>query len=80
MEVFEIKTQLHKKIDMNENEELLIVALHLLEFETELDEIVLPNEITDKIESAKIGKLGGLLMEHSEANKLVSKWINFPLN
>ena len=67
MEVFEIKNQLHKKIDMIENEELLLEALHLLEHETELQELVLPNELVDKIESAKIEKLSGLFMEHTEA-------------
>jgi hypothetical protein len=76
MAVLEIKTQLHKKIDMIENEELLLEALHLLELETELEELVLPNEIIDKIESTKIEKLSGLFMEHTEANKLVNKWLS----
>ena len=76
MEVFEIKNQLHKKIDMIENEELLLEALHLLEHETELQELVLPNELVDKIESAKIEKLSGLFMEHTEANKQIKKWLS----
>lgn len=76
MEVFEIKNQLHKKIDMIENEELLLEALHLLEHETELQELVLPDELVNKIESAKIEKLSGLFLEHTEANKQVKKWLS----
>lgn len=76
MEVLDIKTQLHKKIDMIENEELLLEALHLLEHETEFEELSLPSAIIDKIESAKIEKLTGLFIEHSEANKQVDKWLS----
>ena len=76
MDLLEIKNQLHKKIDMIENEELLLEALHLLEHETELQELVLPNELVDKIESAKIEKINGLFMEHTEANKQVKKWLS----
>jgi len=45
MEVLEIKTQLHRKIDTIDNEELLLEALQILEFETESEELILPNEI-----------------------------------
>ena len=76
MDVLEIKNQLHKKIDMIENEELLLEALHFLEHKTELQELVLPNELVNKIESSKIEKLSGLFMEHTEANKQVNKWLS----
>lgn len=76
MQVLEIKSVLHKKIEMIDNEELLLGALHLLELETVLEDLVLPNEILDKIESAKIEKLNGKYIEHSEANKHVSKWLS----
>lgn len=76
MEVLEIKSQLHKKIDMIEDEKLLLEALHLLELDTELEDLVLPKEIVNKIESAKKDKISGLFMEHTEANKQVSKWLS----
>lgn len=76
MEVLEIKSQLHKKIDMIEDEKLLLEALHLLELDTELEDLVLPKEIVNKIESAKKDKINGLFMEHTEANKQVSKWLS----
>lgn len=76
MEVLEIKKQLHKKIDMIEDEKLLLEALHLLELDTELEDLVLPKEIVNKIESAKNDKISGLFMEHTEANKQVKKWLN----
>ncbi|MGB3199190.1 MAG: hypothetical protein WBB17_15810 [Saprospiraceae bacterium] len=76
MLVLEIKTQLHKKIDMIEYQALLLEALHLLELETGHEELVLPNEIINKIEAAKIEKANGHFLEHSEANKQVSKWLS----
>lgn len=76
MEVLEIKSQLHKKIDMIEDEKLLLEALHLLELDTELEDLVLPKEIVNKIESAKNDKIKGLFMEHTEANKQVSQWLS----
>jgi hypothetical protein len=76
MEVLEIKNQLHMKIEMIENEALLLEALHLLELETELEDLVLPNDIVAKIELAKIDKSIGMFMEHTEANKQVNKWLS----
>ena len=76
MEVLEIKTQLHWKIDTIDNEELLLEALQILEFETELEELILPNEIIENVESARLDKLNGLFMEHTEANKQINKWLS----
>ncbi|MBL0190542.1 MAG: hypothetical protein WBB26_09475 [Saprospiraceae bacterium] len=76
MEVLEIKTQLHRKIDTIDNEELLLEALQILEFETESEELILPNEIIEKVESARLEKLNGLFMEHTEANKQINKWLS----
>jgi hypothetical protein len=76
MELIEIKSVLHRKIEMINDEELLLEALNLLELETELEELVIPDEIFDKIESAKLEKLNGLFIEHSEANRQVSKWLS----
>ena len=53
---------------MIEDQALLLEALHLLELETGHEELVLPNEIINKIEAAKIEKANGHFLEHSEAN------------
>lgn len=44
---------------MIEDQALLLEALHLLELETGHEELVLPNEIINKIEAAKIEKANG---------------------
>ena len=76
METLDIKTKLHKKIDTIENEELLLEALHLLDLEEEEGELILPIEIINKIETARNQKTSGLIIEHEEANRLVSQWLN----
>jgi len=76
MEVLEIKSQLLRKIEMIQDEQLLLEALQLLELETEIEDVVLPIEIVDKIEAAKIEKSSGQFVEHIEANKLVNKWLS----
>jgi hypothetical protein len=54
MELIEIKSLLHRKIEMINNEELLLEVLSLLELETKLKELIIPDEISNKIESAKL--------------------------
>ncbi|MBK7233432.1 MAG: hypothetical protein IPH93_14510 [Saprospiraceae bacterium] len=76
MEVVEIKSQLLRKIEMIQDEKLLLEALQFLELETEIEYLVLPIEIVDKVEAAKIEKLSGQFVEHTEANKLVNKWLS----
>lgn len=75
MIVSDLKKRLHQKIDLIEDENLLLEAIQLLELEIDASNIMLPEIAIHKINSGIQDILSGKIKSHDQANSETEKWL-----
>lgn len=75
MMVSDLKNRLHQKIDLIDDENLLLEAIHFLELEIDASSIILPENAINKINIGIQDILSGRVKSHDQANLETEKWL-----
>ncbi len=75
MTVSNLKDRLHQKIDLIDDENLLLEAIQLLDLEIDASNIILPESAIDKIKNGLQDIMAGRVKSHDQANLDTEKWL-----
>ena len=75
MIVSDLKNRLHQKIDLIDDENLLLEAIQLLELEIDASNIMLPENAINKINNGIQDILSGRVKSHDQANLETENWL-----
>ncbi|MEP7197674.1 MAG: hypothetical protein ABI851_14235 [Saprospiraceae bacterium] len=71
----DLKKRLHQKIDLIDDENLLLEAIQLFELEIDATNIILPENAINKINVGLQDILSGKVKSHDQANLETENWL-----
>lgn len=75
MDVLEIKNKLHQKIDLIDDENLLLEAIQFLDLEMDASNILLSEEAINNIKKGEQDILFGKVKSNEQANLETETWL-----